>query len=362
MTARGVLLKVHLWLGVAAAIFLAVLGLTGSVIAFQNDFDRWLHPQLFYVRVGARTLPEQVLIRVVERRFAPARVAELRVFRRPNLARVIQTTDRRLVFVNPYDGSVLGNVRGGFGLDSIVDRIYQIHVRLVPDPRRSPHVAAIGAVVVSFAALILFALVPTGLILFWRTRRTTIKWSASWSRIFFDVHHVVGVYASLFLLIAAFTGILIGFQTAERAIYALTGSAPPPSTLQPESSPVPGAADIDADRAVEIAHGAIGNATLAGILVPLDPKAVWTVIMRVPEETSEFVYGRVAIDRYSGRVLQVRNLLTDSRGYRVIRLNRSIHTGDIWGMPSRILVSVSSLLLVVMVVSGIVIWWRKLAI
>jgi uncharacterized iron-regulated membrane protein len=129
-----------------------------------------------------------------------------------------------------------------------------------------------------------------------------------------------------------------------------------------QSSPMPDNATIDADRAIEIAHGAIGNATLAGIVVPLSPRAAWTIRLRVPEETSEYTYGSVSIDQYSGQLLQVRNLLTDSLGYRVIRFNRSIHTGDMRGMPSHIVVSVSSLLLVVMVVTGIAIWWKKLAI
>jgi PepSY-associated TM region len=57
----------------------------------------------------------------------------------------------------------------------------------------------LGKRIVSFAGLILCVLVPTGLILFWRARRTTIKWSASWFRICFDTHHVVGIYGSLFL-------------------------------------------------------------------------------------------------------------------------------------------------------------------
>lgn len=70
----------------------------------------------------------------------------------------------------------------------------------------------------------------------------------------------------------------------------------------------------------------------------------------------------MSVDQFSGQVLQSRNFLTDSAGYRAIRFNRSIHTGDIWGLPSHILVSVSSLELVVMVVTGLVIWWKKLAV
>src|SRR5580700_10175650 len=114
MKVRGALLKVHLYLGLVAAIFLVILGLTGSVMAFENDIDHWLHPGLFYVKAGPRTLREQDLIRVAESSVAPARVAAVQVFRQPDLARVMQTTDGASVFVNPYDGTVLGSMKGGF--------------------------------------------------------------------------------------------------------------------------------------------------------------------------------------------------------------------------------------------------------
>src|SRR5258708_647855 len=100
MNARAVLPKIHLYLGLVAAIFLVVLGLTGSVMAFENDIDHWLHPGLFYVTPGARALPEQALIRAAEQRFAPARAASVQVLRSANLVRVVQMTGGLKVFVN----------------------------------------------------------------------------------------------------------------------------------------------------------------------------------------------------------------------------------------------------------------------
>ena len=209
----------------------------------------------------------------METRFAPARVASVQVSRQPNLAQVMQTADGQSVFVNPYDGSILGAVRGGFAIDPILGYIHQTHLRLVPDPRSAPKLAAIGKTVISFAGLILCVMVPTGLVLFWRTRRTTIKWNASWFRVCFDTHHVVGLYASLFLLIAAFTGILIGFDfgertsstrlvvPADRQTYGARNRRPPP-----ESAP------LTADRAIEIAHGALANASLAGAVGSAEPE------------------------------------------------------------------------------------------
>ena len=104
------------------------------------------------------------------------------------------------------------------------------------------------------------------------------------------------------------------------------------------------------------------NTTIANFILPNNAKASYSVFMRVPEETSEAVHSVISIDQYSGKVLRFQNFLTDSPGYRVIRFNRSIHTGDVLGLTGHIITSLSSLLLVVMVITGVVIWWKKLAI
>jgi uncharacterized iron-regulated membrane protein len=105
MTPRNILLKVHLYLGLSSAIFLVIL--TGSVMAFEGDIDHWLHPGLWHVTAGPKTLPEEELIHKVEQRFAPTRVAAVHISRQPNLSQLMQMTDRAAVLVNPYDGSIL---------------------------------------------------------------------------------------------------------------------------------------------------------------------------------------------------------------------------------------------------------------
>jgi uncharacterized iron-regulated membrane protein len=116
-----------------------------------------------------------------------------------------------------------------------------------------------------------------------------------------------------------------------------------------------------ADQVLDIARRAMPNATPSVLVRPLRAAGSYTVLMRVPEETSEAVHSSVTIDQYSGKVLAVRNFETESAGYRWIRFNRSIHTGDIFGLASHIVVSLSSLALAAMVVTGFVIWWKKLA-
>ena len=145
--------KIHLWLGLLAAVFLVILGLTGSIMAFEGDIEHWLHPGLWYVRVQPSALPEAELIAKVQQHFAPAQVGSLQIVRQTNLARVMQLTDRSTVFINPYDGSILGRIVGTTSSQRILGYIHQIHLHLGFDPRSS--LAPAGKLIISCAGLIL---------------------------------------------------------------------------------------------------------------------------------------------------------------------------------------------------------------
>jgi uncharacterized iron-regulated membrane protein len=361
VTAHKVVLQIHLYLGLFGAIFLVILGATGSVMAFEGDIDHWLNPKLWYVTARANPLPESELIGKVERQFAPARAGAVQFSQQRNLAQLMQLSSGPAVYVNPYDGSILGERIGPSKTQRMLGYIHQFHLRLATDPR-SP-IAPAGKVIISYAGLVLCLLGPTGLILWWRTKRASVHWnSASWFRRCFDLHQCIGIYAGAFLWVAAFTGVLIGFNAAEQAIYSLTHSAGPSRPRLPQSVPIPGLAPIGVDQALETARRTMPSAFVDSVFLPLSAKAPFVVVMRVPEETSGSPHSTVAVDQYSGNILQVHDFLTDSLGYRWIRFNRSIHTGDIWGLPGHIIASVSSLLLVAMVITGLVIWWKKLAV
>ena len=47
----------------------------------------------------------------------------------------------------------------------------------------------------------------TGLILWWREKIWRVKTDASWKRINFDLHHALGLFAALVVLIMTLTGV-----------------------------------------------------------------------------------------------------------------------------------------------------------
>src|SRR5579863_1597506 len=357
---RKVVLQVHLYLGLIAGLFLIVLGLTGSIMAFEGDIDHWLHPGMWYIAAGGQPLPEGQLIAGVEHRFAPARVAVVQMSQHRDLAQLMLLTDRLGVTVNPYTGAALGRRIVPTRTDRWIEAIHQVHLRLAGNIG-APWAGA-GKVAVNYAGLALFLLAPTGLVLWWRTKRTSIHWTASWFRIFFDTHRVIGIYAGLFLWIAGFTGVLIGFDWGEKMIYAVTHSERPNVGRPQTSTPVPGASPIGMDRAIGVAKAAISNAALEMLFLPQKPEDAYEVIFHVPGQTSSSADSSAVVDQFSGQALAVRNFLKDSQGYRWIRFNRSIHTGDIGGLAGHIVMSLSSLLLVAMVITGVVIRLKKLAV
>jgi uncharacterized iron-regulated membrane protein len=326
-------------------------------MAFENDIDQWLHPNLYYVQVRPQRASNTELIHLVEQRFAPARVVTMHFFRQPDLAVLAELNDTSTVFLNPYEGRILGRTIGPSRIEKLIGYIHQIHTHLVPNPASTRTAVEIGGLIVEIAGFILCLLVPIGVVLWLRTKRASIAWRASWFRVCFDAHQVIGIYAALFLFTAAFTGVMV---EQNGAIFRLTHSRPS-RFPKLQSGAAAGASPISVDRAEAIARTAIQNTSVTDVQVPLTPAGVFLVVLRVPEETSEAAHSYVFVDQYSGSVLHTINFLKDSPGYRVIRFNRSIHTGDIWGTPGHVIASLSSLLLVVMVFTGVVIWLKKLA-
>lgn len=352
-------LKLHLYLGLASAVFLLILGFTGAIIGFEQEIPRWLHPHLFYAKPAAQTLPEAQLIHDVEQKFAPSHVRSIIFSREPDFAQVmmIPSTNGDVrastrVFVDPYTGAVLGSVVGQTTDEKVLQALHSFHLRI--------GLGDTGKLIVSIAGAILIFEILFGLVLWWRLKRATIRFAGSWFRIFFDAHNAIGIYASLLLLLISITGIVIGFDFFEPLIFHVTHSEPLVQRRLPSSTPIPGANPIAADQAIDAARRAMPEGTPAGMQLPPGPKGVYLVQMRT-EETAPAVHSFVVVDQYSGNVLGTQKFKS-SLGYRVIRFNRSLHTGDILGIWGHIINSLVSVVLIVMVFTGIVIWWKKLAI
>ena len=63
---RSILLYLHRYIGLAMALFLALAGLTGTILAFHHELDEWLNPDLYHTGSSGPALPPDQLVERVE--------------------------------------------------------------------------------------------------------------------------------------------------------------------------------------------------------------------------------------------------------------------------------------------------------
>jgi uncharacterized iron-regulated membrane protein len=341
---RRALFKLHFIGALTGALFVVILGATGSVMAFEEELDHLTHPQLFRV---APTGPPLPLTELASRALAAvpgARVTGYGLGVSPDLSTSVNLTGTA-VYLNPYTGDVLGTRSG----PTLLAQIHQLHLRLLAGNA--------GRTIVAWSGVLMLFLVVSGIYLWWPVKRVSINRTAGGRRTWFDMHNAVGVFAFAFLFLLALTGVVIGFENVTSPLlYRITGSQPYPGGLA--VVPRPGARVLTPDEAVAIARAAMPGATPVAVNAP-GPKMPYRIALRYPEDRTPGGRSRVFVDPYGGTVLQAESSRTTAAGTRLITLNRAIHTGDVFGMPSKILMSLASLAAAAQVLTGLVMWQKR---
>jgi uncharacterized iron-regulated membrane protein len=346
---RKLLLKLHLYIAMGAGAFIVLLGLTGSIMAFEPEIERLLHWDYYHITSGGPRLSLADLNGIVTATFPSDQITAYTVSDSPSDAWQVWLEKSGRVYLNPYSGQILG-VRSDE--PEFLDYVHQLHLRLLWRGRGDP-----GEAIISWAGVAMFLLSLSGLYLWWAVKRFTIRRGPASRRWWFDLHNVVGIFSLLFLLLLSGTGILIGFEKISVPMfYRITGSQP----VRPPKPPLPvaKATPISADRALAIARATISGASPLMVEVP-EPGQAYVVRMRFPEDRTPGGRSRVMVDQYSGSVLFVENSRTAPGGRRLTTINRAIHTGDIFGIPSKFLMSLASLMAALQMVSGVALWWKR---
>jgi uncharacterized iron-regulated membrane protein len=86
---------------------------------------------------------------------------------------------------------------------------------------------------------------------------------------------------------------------------------------------------------------------------------VYRVSLLNPHDKIAGGHNLFGVDPYSGNVLFSIRSSDLPFAEKILAVNQMIHTGDILGLPSRIIVWLTSVILPVQVLSGLLMWWRR---
>ena len=353
MPLRRIILNLHLYAGLAAALFLTILGVTGSIMVFEDQIDGWLNPQ-----PAIHPLPERLSLHALQIRLEATnpgyKVAGFGFPPRNDVPFGTFLFSESLkkgmnLAVNPYTGEI---IRPPIHRSNFTGKVHQFHTHLL--------LGAGGQAVVGYAGVFLLFLSITGLVLWWPRKALTVRWGSPGVKFNFDLHSAAGIYSSIFLVLFAITGMVIHWEEgAARWINYVTRS-PAEEPMPKPSTPAPGAASITPDQALAAAERAAAGAQPSFMQLATAQGDAIRVVLKFPEDRTPAGRTVVLLDPYSGEILSFNNTRTASFSHNFTRMwNREIHTGDIFGWPTKILACILSLSLPLMAITGPLIWWNR---
>ncbi len=356
-------LAVHLYLGLAFGLVMAVTGLTGSLLVFYLELDEALNPELAAADAGRPTLSYETIYSAL-RRSEPGREGAWRL-EIPNdpgsmiTARYYKPKETEpahfaplMASVDPYSGEI---VKKRFWGRFAMTWIYDLHYTLLLDDTGKVWMAVVGVVLL----ISLFS----GLYLWWPPKQKwraalTIKARASRERLIYDLHKVGGVYGFVVVLVLALTGVALEIPDyVNPLINAVSPLTEPP---KPHSEVVLNAERLTLDQAVAIAHRRFPDTRLCWIETPNGTDGVYRINLRQDFEPSRrFPKTNVWIDQYSGRILAVADPRDFGGGNTLLTWLHALHSGEAFDLTGRWLVFISGLTCPLLFVTGIWRWLQK---
>lgn len=397
---RRALVLVHRYVGLVMAGFLVIAGLTGALLVWYHELDAAINPRLLRVVAPAQgsggeaasPLSPLDLRDRVQAAYPNAWVhwVPLRA-EHPSEAHVFwiegasdaegRHADLGVdeVFVDPYTGAILGARKWGDldeGSVNLMPFMYRLHESLA--------LGTVGTWVFGVIALLWTVDCFIGAYLTFpqrsRSRRRNwwvrwkpawlLRWHASGYKLNFDLHRAGGLWPWALLLVLAWSSVAFNlYDPVYRPVMGMFfETRPDPRAGIPRlradlpEPPLGWPAGLAAarERLAEVA-AARGVRILYEERLAYDPhRGYLRLVIRTDRDINERrSRSSIFVDGTSGALLAVELPTGEATGDTITAWLTTLHMAHIWGLPFRILVTLAGLVIVLLSVTGVVIWWRK---
>lgn len=369
---RETLNTIHLWLGIGSGLVLFIVCLTGTIYTFSTEIQKLIDSQLYNVEVpdGANRLSPTTLISivldsvnadVVQSIGIPGnRDASYQITVAKLPAEVIAASSGGVkakaitYFVNPYTGEVLGTNETSSSAFFLF--VFRMHRWLLLD-------TAIGRPIVGGATLIFVIIIITGLVIWFPKKLKNwkqglkIKTSGKWKRINHDLHTTLGLYASVFLLVMALTGLTWSFEWYKKGFTNVLGGK---KDETPPTSIYTGAGMASIEQILTASEPYYNPGEDIRIVFPSDSAGVVVLSKTSTSFFATSVADRISIDQYSAEIRKVDLFSDRTFGAKVLSSVKALHIGSFYGTFSKVVYFIACLIATSLPVTGTIIWINKL--
>lgn len=384
--------RLHFYAGLIIAPFLIILAVTGSIYLFNTEIEDAVHPDWRFTSAqGEHLKPEQMIAGAIAANpgSTPTRID---LPTEPNRTAVVFLTPQDGAPFRVYVDPVTAEAKGAFIYeDTLIGWSDRMHGALM--------MGDFGDGIVELASCWAILLIGTGLYLWWPRGasglggilypRLDLRGRALWR----DLHGVVGMWTSVFLLFLLMTGLPwstqwgtnlnnvmgaagLGYPAAYRTHIGGHGATPSAETqkvLQEanpgvpwtlEQAPAPhshAGHDMGSGQPIDVAAASAvfaeaGLTTAYRLVYPRNEHDVFTAYTYPDRPEGQRT---IHVDQYTGQIVNDVSFGDYGAGAKTVELGVAIHMGNYFGLANQLLMLVASLGGAFLALTGPVMWLKR---
>jgi uncharacterized iron-regulated membrane protein len=353
---RKFVFQLHLWVGVVVALYMAIIGITGSVLVFRQELASLDLPESWRERRTDSPAGAGTVLAHLEAVYPNVRIVSLTAPTsfNPLFVATLGGAQRISVVCDPVTGEVLGPLPRPAAWLAFVRRLHETLL-----------IRGSGRVWNGVGAAFLLMLAATGLVNWWPgvatwRRALIVDFRRGWRRINFDLHRAAGFWALLLLSSWAVTGVYFAWpQPISRLVNAWSpaiSARPPAISVRPGA----GVPDPDIDALIARASTIDPGTRWSGIFFPFGRQAPLQIIMTRPQGDGRQYEDTLYFDPYTGAHLATWQYgVNQSWGDWFLWLQVPLHFGTSWGLVVKLLWFVAGLVLPLLATTGLVMYWNR---
>jgi uncharacterized iron-regulated membrane protein len=356
--------KIHLWLGLSTGLLVFIIAITGCLYAFKDEIQ-WALQDFRKVAIQNKEfLPPSVIRQISDSALAGKHIHAVQYTSPQHAVKAIYYSHDEgyydIAYINPYSGELLKVRDEARDFFRIV--LWGHFYLFLP--------AKIGQNVVGVVTLGFFVLVISGLFLWMPKKRKQVsdklkvKWGASWRRVNFDIHQVVGIYTMLFSLVFIITGLMWCYEWFRKGSYEVASGHPwkeyyEPVSMKDSLDTMAFDPNLQVDKIYHWMSNEYGKTSAIEVHFPESDTGCIAANFN-PEEGTFWKIDYRYFDMYTLKELPVDHLWgryqPENKADLIFRMNYDIHVGAIAGLPGKIIAFITSLLIASLPVTGFLLW------